>query len=167
MKTRVCSAAVVLLAGALFGWGQQSSTTGSKPAATKVVFVCEHGAAKSIIAAAELERMAKERGLSVVAISRGTTPDAEIGAAIRQGLHADGIDLGPSKPVKVSAKDMANASRVVSFGPDLSEWLPKDAKALDWSATPSPSENYQAARLYIVKQLESLIADLEKASKTK
>lgn len=156
-----------MLAGALFGWGQQPSTTGNKPAATKVVFVCEHGAAKSIIAAAEFERMAKERGLSVIAISRGTTPDAEIGAAVRQGLQSDGIDLGPAKPVKLSAKDMANASKIVSFGPDLAEWLPKDAKALDWSATPSPSENYLAARLYIVKQLEALIAELEKTGKVK
>ena len=69
--------------------------------------------------------------------------------------------------MKLTAKDLADASKVVSFGPDLAEWLPKGAKSADWSATPSPGENYQAARLYIVKQLEPLIAELEKASKAK
>ena len=38
-----------------------------KPAAT-VVFVCEHGAAKSVVAAAHFNRMARERGLAVRAI---------------------------------------------------------------------------------------------------
>ena len=54
---------------------------------TKVVFVCEHGAAKSIIAAAEFARLAKQSGLVVEAVSRGTVPDAEIGAKVRKGLH--------------------------------------------------------------------------------
>jgi protein-tyrosine-phosphatase len=167
MNKSAYSVAVTLLVGAQCIWGQQPSRTSDKVTATKVVFVCEHGAAKSIIAAAEFERMAKEKGLSVIAVSRGTTPDAEIGAAVRQGLLSDGINIGSAKPVKISANDLDDASKVVSFGPDLMEWLPKGAKAADWSATPSPSENYQAARLYIVKQLESLIVELEKASKAK
>jgi len=167
MNKRLFSVAVTLLACAPLVSSQQQSRRTEKGEPAKVVFVCEHGAAKSIIAAAEFERMAKEKGLAVIAVSRGTTPDAEIGTAVRQGLRSDGIDLGPAKPVKLSAKDLADASRVVSFGPDLAEWLPKGAKAADWSATPSPGENYQAARLYIVKQLEPLIAELERASKAK
>jgi arsenate reductase len=167
MRKSVYSVAVTFMVSAQCIWGQPPSPTGEKSPATKVVFVCEHGAAKSIIAAAEFERMAKEKGLEVVAVSRGTTPDAEIGATIRQGLLSDGINIGSAKPVKVSANDLQNAVKVVSFGPDLTEWLPSGAKAADWSATPSPSENYEAARRYIVKRLESLIVELEKASKTK
>ena len=135
--------------------------------APKVVFVCEHGAAKSVMAAAEFRRMAKEKGLTVDVVSRGTVPDAEIPAAIRNGLMSDGMDIGAAKPVKVSAQDLAGATKIVSFGPDLAEWLPKGSKTLDWSATPSPGKDYRAAREYIVKQLEPLVADLEKAKRGK
>jgi protein-tyrosine-phosphatase len=129
---------------------------------TKVVFVCEHGAAKSIIAKAEFERLAKEKGLSVEVVSRGTTPDAEIASGVRKGLLADGTDLGSARPVKISAKDLEGASRVVTFGPDLAEWMPKGVKVLDWSAAPSPSKDYKEARDYIRKQVESLVGDIKK-----
>ena len=52
------------------------------------MFVCEHGAAKSIIAAAEFERMAKLQGLNFTIISRGTTPDPEVAAGHQDVLHA-------------------------------------------------------------------------------
>lgn len=128
----------------------------------KVVFVCEHGAAKSIIAKAEFERLAKEKGIAVEVVSRGTIPDAEIAAGVRKGLLADGTDLGSAKPVKISAKDLEGAAAVVTFGPDLAEWMPKGAKTLDWSAAPSPSKDYREARDYIRKQVEGLVGEIKK-----
>lgn len=142
----------------LAAWAQSSAP------APKIVFVCEHGAAKSVIAAAEFERMAKERGLTFTAISRGTEPDPEIPAGVRKGLKQDGIDVGTAKPVKVTPEDLKSAVRVVTFGPDLALVL-KEVQTLDWSATPSPSKDYTAARDYIRKELESLLAGLEKESK--
>jgi arsenate reductase (thioredoxin) len=128
----------------------------------KVVFVCEHGAAKSIIAKAEFERLAKANGIAVEVVSRGTIPDAEIAAGVRQGLLAGGTDLGPARPVKISTKDLHGATAVVTFGPDLAEWMPKGVKTLDWSATPSPSKDYREARDYIRKQVEGLVGELKK-----
>ena len=126
--------------------------------APKIVFVCEHGAAKSIMAAAEFERMAKEQGLTFEILARGTTPDAEIAAAVKQGLKADGMEVGAAKPVKVSAQDVKGAAKVITFGPDLSA-LTNGAKVLDWSATPSPSKDYRAARDSIRKDLETLLRE--------
>jgi len=40
-----------------------------------VVFVCEYGAAKTVIAAAYFNKMATEQGLAYRAITRGTAPD--------------------------------------------------------------------------------------------
>ena len=128
----------------------------------KIVFVCEHGAAKSVSAAAEMRRLAKEKGLLLRIESRGTVPDAEIAAGVRQRLKADGLDAGASKPVKVSAQDLEGAIRIVSFGPNLESLAPIGTKVLDWSATPSPSQDYATARNYIVKQLESLLDGLPK-----
>ncbi len=127
-----------------------------------VVFVCEHGSAKSIIAAAELERQAKEKGLELNILARGINPDPEIPKLVRDGLKFDGYDVGTLKPTKVSEKDLKGAVKIVSFGPDLTPWLPARSPVADWSATPSVSEDYRAAREYIRKQVELLVKDLQK-----
>ena len=137
----------------------QDSKTPTKPT---VVFVCEHGSAKSIIAAAEFKRMAIEKGLDLNILARGTNPDAEIPKIVRDGLKADGHDVGALKPTKVSEKDLRGAAKIVSFGPDLTQWLTDGAMVADWSATPSVSEDYARAREYIRKQLETLVKDLKK-----
>ena len=134
-------------------------------AVPKVVFVCEHGAAKSVIAAKELEKLARERGIQVQAVARGTAPEPEIGAAVRQGLKADGIDIGNMTPVRVQAGDLRNAATVVAFGPDLSAVAGGKIKAEDWSATPAPSEDFRAARDYIVKRLQPLLDQLAAAKR--
>src|SRR6267154_3028074 len=138
---------MIMLATAILA--QQTKTTSTKPT---IVFVCEHGAAKSIIAAVEFERMAKEKGLDLNILARGTNPDAEIPKLVRDGLKADGYDVGNLKPTKVTEKDLKGAAKIVSFGPDLTPWLTDGATVADWSATPSVSEDYQAARDYIRKQ---------------
>src|SRR5882757_6722998 len=83
--------------------GQDRKPPDAKPT---VVFVCEHGSAKSIIAASEFERMAKEKGLDLNILARGTNPDAEIPKLVRDGLKADGYDVGTLKPTKVTQRDL-------------------------------------------------------------
>src|SRR5688500_13776071 len=80
-----------------------------------VLFVCEHGTAKSVIAAAHFNRMAAERGLAVRAISRGTAPDATVPSRISEGLKRDGLRLPDGfTPTALSGTDMAQAIRIVS-----------------------------------------------------
>jgi arsenate reductase (thioredoxin) len=43
-----------------------------------ILFVCEHGAAKSIIAATYFNLLAKQRGFPWRAIARGTNPELRI-----------------------------------------------------------------------------------------
>ncbi len=45
-----------------------------------------HGSVKRQVGAAYFNRIAKERGLPVIAVSRGITVDKEIPASIREGL---------------------------------------------------------------------------------
>jgi protein-tyrosine-phosphatase len=137
----------------------------SKTAPTKIVFVCEHGAAKSVIAAKELEKLARERGISIQAVTRGKTPDPEIPDVVRTGLKADGIEIGAMKPVLVKPEDLRDATRVISFGPDLSAVTGQKLRVEDWSATPSPSENFSAARDYIVKRLQTLLDQMAEAKR--
>jgi hypothetical protein len=147
---------VAMLAATGLSAGQQASKT----APPKILFVCEHGAAKSVIAAKELEKMARERGVSIQAVTRGTTPDPEIPMSVRTGLKADGIEIGTMKPVLVKPEDLQSADRVISFGPDLSAIGGKTVKVEDWSATPDVSANFPAARDYIVKRLQTLLDEI-------
>jgi hypothetical protein len=128
----------------------------------KVVFVCEHGAAKSVIAAAQLKKLATEKGVALDVITRGTTPDPEISDEIRKGLAKDGLALPVSKPVRATAADLDGAT-VVSFGPDL-RTLTK-GPVLDWSDAPSPSKDYGAASNDIRKRVEALLKQLSPPQK--
>ena len=155
MSLRSLCLVISLIVAPLFA--QISQAPLPKP---KVVFVCEHGAAKSVIAAAEFTRAAKEKGIEVTVLARGTNPDPEVPASIRAGLKADGFDVPVTRPAKVSAADLKGATKVISFGPDLRP-IASGTTLVDWSATPSPSENYTAARDYIRKQVETLMKDLK------
>src|SRR5258706_16004324 len=64
------------------GSGRMTKTNEQTPV---VVFVCEHGSAKSVLAAAHFNALAKRRGLRVRAISRGTNPDQAIAAPVAEG----------------------------------------------------------------------------------
>src|SRR5258705_11947677 len=67
-----------------------------------VLFVCLHGAAKSVLAAADFERLAAERGLAITADSAGTEPDPEIAPGVAAALQADGVDLDRRRPRRVT-----------------------------------------------------------------
>src|SRR5687767_10829604 len=83
--------------------------------ASVVVFVCEHGSAKSVVAAAHFNKLARERNLKLRAISRGANPDKELPANTIKGLKADGLAVDGSQPKKLSETDVAGAIRVVAF----------------------------------------------------
>jgi arsenate reductase (thioredoxin) len=121
-----------------------------------VLFVCLHGAAKSLIAASHLERLARERGVKIRAEFAGTEPDPALMPAAVAGLQAEGIDVRGRWPRSVSADDIRTASRVVSFGCDLGALAP-GVPVERWDDVPAVSENYRAARDVIVSRLPALL----------
>ena len=160
LRRSILSVLVPLLAATTLPAQQESKT-----APPKIVFVCEHGAAKSVIAAKELEKLARERGISIQAVTRGTTPDPEIPLHVRTGLKADGIEIGTMRPVQVRPEDLRDAARVISFGPDLSSVAGQMVRVEDWSATPDVTGNFPAARDYIVKRLQTLLDQIAEAKR--
>ena len=60
---------------------------------TYVVFVCEHGAAKSLIAAAYFNKLAAERGLTARATFRGVDPQDALSMGAVAGLKDDGVAI--------------------------------------------------------------------------
>jgi len=122
------------------------------------VFVCEHGAAKSVIAAAHFNRLAKEKGLPHRAITRGTKPDPEIPALVRAGLTADGLDISDWTPRLLTAAEVRDGERVITLACALP---PKTArKAEEWNDIPNVGTDYERARQAIVAHIHDLLKSL-------
>jgi arsenate reductase (thioredoxin) len=123
-----------------------------------VLFVCEHGSAKSLVAAAHFNRIASERKLPLRAISRGTDPDEENHPAAIAGLESD--DLEPEAlPRKLSQADLATARKVIAFAELPAEYSPASPVEV-WSVPPI-SENYDMARSAIVERINRVLQELE------
>ena len=122
-----------------------------------ILFVCEHGSAKSVVAAALFNRLAAQQGLQYAAVSRGTDPDTENHPAAVAGLAADGLEP-QAEPRRLAPADLATAAAVVAFSP-LPAGYASSLRLREWTVPPV-SENYAAARDAIASHIEDLLADL-------
>jgi protein-tyrosine-phosphatase len=121
--------------------------------ACNVLFICEHGSAKSVIAAAHFERIARDRGLNARAMSRGTDPDDEYPPHVLAGLAGDGLAPLDDHPVRLSVNDLEDATHVVAFC--STDSLPPTTEA--WHDVAPVSEGYIRAREEIVIRVERLL----------
>lgn len=112
----------------------------------RVLFVCLHGSAKSLIALEHFRRLAAERSVDVEADSAGMEPDAEIPPKVVQGLLGDSIDIRGRRPRRVTRADLENASRVVTFGCDLGDLAAPGLAVERWDDVPAVSEDFKKAR---------------------
>jgi arsenate reductase (thioredoxin) len=127
------------------------------PAAREtVVFVCLHGSVKSQMAAAQFNHMAKERGLSVTAISRAVAADKEIPDAIRAGLAGDGLAPVSEIPTNLTLDEATHAIKVFAFD-DVPADRRGTANITRWSDVPPATKNYSLARDAIVRHVEDAI----------
>lgn len=81
----------------------------------KIVFVCEHGAAKSVIAAAYFNKLAKGRRLNYEAVCRGNYPDAAVSPSAKEGLMNDNLFDETVTPTKLAMSDTLNTERIILF----------------------------------------------------
>jgi arsenate reductase (thioredoxin) len=123
----------------------------------RILFVCLHGAAKSVLAAVDCESLAAARGLDIRADFAGTEPDADIAPAVAAALRAEGMDLGGKKPRLVTSEDVVAADQVVAFGCDLGSAAAPGARIEQWADVPAVSDGLPAARSAIRAHLERLI----------
>lgn len=124
-----------------------------------LVFVCEHGAAKSIIAAAYFNKLARDRNLHLTALARGTHPDVELSSKAISGLLSDGLTPTESVPTQLNVEDLESAQQVVGFCILPEEYCQK-ARVEYWDGVPPVSEDYERSRDAIVAHLEELLDHL-------
>ena len=156
MTTIALTLAVLLVGGA-----QDSPTPPTSPA---IVFVCEHGAAKSVIATAYFNKLAAERGLRYRAIFRGTSPQDELSVRAVAGLRADGLTVPDGKPAALAPRDIASATHIFAIGCTLPAAAVASGKAADWSDVPD-DQGYPPMRDAIVKHVTALVDDLQRRLK--
>lgn len=125
-----------------------------------VLFLCPHGAAKSILAKAFFNHIAGQHHLPFVADCAGTEPDEAVSPTVVRLLADEGIDVSNSVPRHVTLEDLHQAKRIISIGCSAQE-LGLDATQFDrWDDVPMVSQEPTLARDVIFTHVEKLIDEL-------
>lgn len=128
------------------------------PPPPAIVFVCEHGSVKSLIARQWFERLAAQRGLAARAESRGLTPDTAVPPAIAERLRGDGFDVAAFTPRALAPADLDGAERLVLIGVEAPPWAVRPGLLVEkWDGVPPASENYDGARDLMKRRIQALL----------
>jgi arsenate reductase (thioredoxin) len=131
---------------------------------SQILFVCEHGNVKSLMAAVYFNEIAQARNLPYRAISRGSAPDSDtVPPSIIAGLHADGLDVSGFRPTAVTSTDLTSSKHLVLIGTALPETASGATPETEtWADVPPASINYAAARDSIKAHILLLVDQLER-----
>jgi arsenate reductase len=132
---------------------------------TPVLFVCEHGSVKSLMAVSLFNATATRRGLPFRGIARGVTPDASVPAPIANALNQEGFDVRQFKPTAVSKSDAEHAAHIVAIGVDLSKVT--HARTEHWDDVPAASVDYSAAHAALQRHIDTLLDRLSQTAPAK
>ena len=142
-------------------------TAAAQDANHPVVFVCEHGSVKSLIAASLFDRTAEQRGLPFRAISRGVSPEEHVPPAIVTAMRGDGFEVEEFRPQLLQAEDVTGAERVVAIGVDLKARSAEARTPIQsWDDIPPASVDYAAARAGLQRHIDALLDELQKTEQT-
>ena len=146
-------ALVVALVGGACGAGVRAE-------GREVVFVCEHGAAKSVLAMTYFNKLAAERGLDLRAIARGADPQDQPSATTLAGLTHDGLPASAAAPRPVTAAELRGSARVIAFDCGLPAM--KALRAMDacWDDVPTVGSDYAGARAVVRAHVAALLDEL-------
>jgi arsenate reductase len=125
-----------------------------------ILFLCPHNAAKSVLAAAYFDQLARDHGLGFRAASAGTSPDAAPSPAVVAMLRDEGIDVAGHRPRSVTSQDLISAQRVISLGCDPADLDGGSAQIDRWDDVPPASQDLGAARAAIKRHLNELVNEL-------
>jgi protein-tyrosine-phosphatase len=151
----------------LLGWNQTPSAQVPSPASgtdqgrpPTVLFICPHGAAKSVLASAYFQRAAAERGLNVRVDAAGVEPQEQVSTVVSDHLRRQGYTVSVAKPRAVTTEELRRADVVISLGCDVTR-LPAAPRVLQqWDDVPGPSEDLKGAENVIRRRVIALVEEL-------
>lgn len=163
MRTTTIALAILLMVASAC---QVQNTATRADMTGLVVFVCEHGSVKSLIAASHFARATEERRLPFRAVSRGVSPDDMVPPRIVAALREDGFEVEGFRPQRLAKKDVAGATRVVAIGVDLTAHA-DDARIpiQSWDDVPAASVDYAAARAALQHHIDELLGELQETER--
>ena len=126
-----------------------------------ILFMCPHGAAKSVMAMTYFQKLADEKGLEVTADAAGPFPDEVTNPKTVALMTEEGFDLSKHTPRKVTAEDINQADMAFSLGCELGDLPNMDNVAItQWDDVPLPSQGIDASWEKIKSKVEDLILEL-------
>lgn len=137
------------------------ASTAAGQSSSPVVFVCEHGAAKSLVATAYFNKLAAERGLKQRATFRGVNPQEALSARAIEGLKADGLAIPDGKPTAIGEGDVKAATHIFAIGCVLPKAAQSSGKASSWDDVPD-DKGYGPMRDAIVAHVKTLLDQIQK-----
>jgi arsenate reductase (thioredoxin) len=126
----------------------------------RVVFVCEHGSVKSLVAMQYFNRRAEAQGLAYRAVARRTAPEPTVPTAVRDGLRSDGFEVSTFEPRKFEASDVDRASLIVSFDQDVASFVGARVRYLKWDDLPGVLTDFTRGKDAIVRHVDALLDEL-------
>jgi arsenate reductase len=166
MRRRSASVVALAIAAAALAAGWTRPARSGEPQELQVLFVCEHGNVKSLMAASYFNQMARERKLPFRAISRGSAPDSTtVPPAIIAGLRQESFEVADFHPAAVAPADVAASRQLVLINSELpASTLAGGISTERWLDVPPASVNYPAARDSLRAHVARLIDRLTLAS---
>jgi arsenate reductase len=159
MKVPVTTVLLIALAAALPARAQLSQKKQSTQP-RQIVFVCEHGAALSVVSAAYFNKLAQEQHLEWHGVARGVTPQEALSASAEAGLKKDGVKSEVVKPTGLSQEEFSRADYVVTFLP-IPEQYAIHAPTENWNDVTWGPNAYERARDGILKHMQQLLDTLK------
>src|SRR5579872_1408068 len=144
IATRLVFTSLVLALGIQAQAQSPRLTAAHAPA--QVVFVCEHGSVKSLVASVYFNQRTRERGLPFRAVARGVIPDSTVPATVREGLQGDGFKVSDFVPELFQASDVDHAALVVSFDQEITKIVDGRTRYLKWDDLPGVLADYPRGR---------------------
>lgn len=128
--------------------------------AKSILFLCPHGAAKSVLAMTYCADLAAKAGLDITVSNAGTEPDPIIPPAVEAYLKTEGFDRSGFIPPLLTDADLNAADLIVSMGCIDASQAPAGTRFLDWSDVPMLSDDFQVLRDKIYAHVVDLVEDL-------
>jgi arsenate reductase (thioredoxin) len=122
----------------------------------RVLFLCSHGAAKSVMAAAWFNRLAEKHALPFVATAASVEdPYQSVPEPVAGLLLRDGFDVRAFTPRPAGEQDIHDAEKIVAIGCEL-----PGIEAARWDDVPAASDDLEGSSAAIRRHVETLIEEL-------
>ncbi|MEM3402414.1 MAG: arsenate reductase ArsC [Candidatus Hadarchaeales archaeon] len=130
----------------------------------RVLFVCVENSARSQMAEAFFNRMAK----NARAESAGTRPAKSVNPLAIQVMREVGIDISGAKPKLLTPEMLEGVDRVITMGCAVGDVCPATISTEDWSLEDpagKPIEKFREIRDKIEEKVKRLVAELDNDEK--